>query len=232
MPQSPPQPPQTPTLPLDAAMGPPGPGSALPAVIPPKPPFAWRRLVAVAAVVIVLIAAALFTFRREIQTLMSYEAKASTPIQVTTTPPPAPTPTPSATPPASPPSPAASASSPAPAPASVVRATGNTASATAAPRPPQTTDPSRPRIEVDLSSSKIDVVDGRYVVRGQIVNNGKVAGSTTQLRLTFRKNEEVLGERSFPLVEGPLAPGGRASFSQTLDDPPPSGTTDVVPVVE
>lgn len=68
-------------------------------------------------------------------------------------------------------------------------------------------------------------------MRGQIVNNGKAAGSTTLLRLTFRKNEDVLGERTFPMVEGPLPPGGRANFSQTLDDPP-SGTTDIVPVVE
>ena len=89
----------------------------------------------------------------------------------------------------------------------------------------------RPQLEVDLASSKIDVVDGRYVVRGQLVNNGKAAGSTTLLRLTFKKNDDVLGERSFPMVEGPLPPGGRTSFSQTLDDPP-SGTTDIVPVVE
>ena len=75
------------------------------------------------------------------------------------------------------------------------------------------------------------MVDGRYVVRGQLVNNGKAAGSTTLLRLTFKKNDDVLGERSFPLVEGPLPPGGRTSFSQPLDDPP-SGTTDIVPVVE
>ena len=32
-------------------------------------------------------------------------------------------------------------------------------------------------------------------------------------------------------VEGPLPPGGRTTFSQALDDPP-SGTTDIVPVVE
>lgn len=68
-------------------------------------------------------------------------------------------------------------------------------------------------------------------MRGQIVNNGKAPGSTTQLRLTFKKNDDVLGERSFPMVEGPLPPGGRASFSQTLGDPPP-GTTDIVPIVE
>lgn len=209
--------------PPDVVMRPASAGAALPAVIPPKPAMAWRRLVAVAVVVVVLVAAALFTFRREIATMMSYEARASTPVQVTAaTPPPSPAPSPSS----------ASAPAAVPSPPSVLRTTGNTASATS-PRPvrPPQVEAARPRIEVDLASSKIDVVDGRYVVRGQIVNNGKAAGSTTLLRLTFRKNEDVLGERAFPMVEGPLPPGGRANFSQTLDDPP-SGTTDIVPVVE
>ena len=124
-----------------------------------------------------------------------------------------------------------------PSPPSVVRTTtnsaGSDASRGAAAPPPQApwAQAARPNIEVDLASSKIDVVDGRYVVRGQLVNNGKAAGSTTLLRLTFKKNDDVLGERSFPMVEGPLSPGSRTSFSQTFDDPP-SGTTDIVPVVE
>jgi len=196
--------------------------AALPAVIPPKPEFAWRRAVAIAAVVVVLAAATLFAFRREISTMMSYEARASTPIQVTaaSVPPP-----PSATATQSP-APAAP-----PSPPSVILTTANNAGPAArSARPPQV-EVARPNIEVDLAFSKIDVVDGRYVVRGQLVNNGKAAGSTTLLRLTFKKNEEVLGERSFPMVEGPLPPGGRTSFSQALDDPP-SGTTDIVPAVE
>lgn len=89
----------------------------------------------------------------------------------------------------------------------------------------------RPQIEVDLTTSSIDAVDGHFVVRGQLVNNGRAPGSTTLLRLIFKRNEDVLGERSFPMVEGPLPPGGRTSFSQTLDNPPP-GTTDIVPAVE
>ena len=101
-----------------------------------------------------------------------------------------------------------------------------------APRAPAVpAAPARARIEIDLSSSKIEVVDGRYVVRGQLINNGTAPGSTSVLKVTFKRNEEVLGERSFPMVEGPLPPGGRASFSQTLDDPP-TGTTEIVPVVE
>jgi predicted Zn finger-like uncharacterized protein len=208
-----------------------GGAAALPAVIPPKREFAWRRLVAVAVVVVVLAAATLFAFRREIAAMVSYEARASTPVQMTAD---APLPVPRATVTSSAPAATASAAVPtaAPSPPSVVRATANNAAPSPDPaaRPPQV-EAARPNIEVDLASSKIDIVDGRYVVRGQIVNNGKAVGSTTLLRLTFRKNDDVLGERSFPMVEGPLPPGGRTSFTQALDDPP-TGTTDIVPVVE
>ena len=196
--------------------------AALPAVIPPRHDIAWRRLVGVAVVVMVLVAATLFAFRREIASMMSYEARASTPVQVAAAPPP----------PVADPASAAPAAA-VPSPPSVVRTTTNNAGPGPSARParPPQVEAARPNIEVDLAFSKIDLVDGRYVVRGQLVNNGKAAGSTTLLRLTFKKNDDVLGERSFPMVEGPLPPGGRTSFSQTLDDPP-SGTTDIVPVVE
>lgn len=100
-----------------------------------------------------------------------------------------------------------------------------------APTPARTAPAARPQIEVDLERTSIEAVDGRFVVRGQLVNNGRAPGSTTLLRITFKRKEDVLGERSFPLVEGPLPPGGRTSFSQALEDPP-SGTTDIVPAVE
>jgi predicted Zn finger-like uncharacterized protein len=189
-------------------------GASLPAIIPPKPAFPWRRVVAVAVVAVLLLAAVLFAFRDKIATMISYEARASTPVQVAANTPPPATQT---TPPA--------AATPARAPASVMRT-----AATEAPRPRPAAE-ARPQIEVDLTTSSIDVVDGRLVVRGQLVNNGRAPGSTTLLRLTFKHNEDVLGERSFPMVEGPLPPGGRTSFSQALEDPP-SGTTDIVPVVE
>jgi predicted Zn finger-like uncharacterized protein len=99
------------------------------------------------------------------------------------------------------------------------------------PPPPPATKPLRPQIEIDLASSMVDVVAGRYVVRGELVNNGTAAGSTSLLRVTFKRNEDVLGERSIPMIAGPLPPGGRASFSQPLDDPP-QGTTEIVPIVE
>jgi hypothetical protein len=157
----------------------------------------------------VLLAAVLFAFRAKIATMISYEARASSPVQVAAAPPP-PTATAAAT----------------PSPASVVRNIANEPAAR--PRPAAE---ARPQIEVDLTTSSIDVVDGHYVVRGQLVNNGRAPGSTTLLRLTFKRNEDVLGERSFAMVEGPLPPGGRTTFSQTLEDPP-SGTTDIVPAVE
>jgi predicted Zn finger-like uncharacterized protein len=153
-------------------------GASLPAVIPPKPPFPWARVIAAAVLVLVLIGAALFAFRHKLMALVAHEDAGLAPVMV-----------------------AAAPSSP------------------------------RSRIEVDLTASKIDVVGGRYVVRGQVVNNGTAAGSTSLLRVTFKRNDDVIGERSFPLVEGPLPPGGRASFSQALDEPP-LGTTDVVPAVE
>ena len=51
------------------------------------------------------------------------------------------------------------------------------------------------------------------------------------LKLVFRKGDDVLGERAYPMAEGPIAPGGRLSFSQPFDDPP-DGTTNIVPTVE
>jgi len=89
----------------------------------------------------------------------------------------------------------------------------------------------RAQLEVDMATSKIEMIDGHYVVQGEIVNNGRATGATSTLRLTFKKENDVLGERSYSLVRGPIAPGGRLSFRQTLDDPP-SGTTDIVPAVE
>jgi len=163
-------------------------GASLPAVIPPKPPFPWGRVIAIAVLLLVLIGTVLFAFRHEIAALIPYEARASAPVAIAAAP------------------------------------------STAAARPPAPPPP-RPQIDIDLASSRIDVVAGRYVVSGQLVNNGTAAGSTSLLRVTFKRNEEVLGERSFPLVEGPLQPGGRTDFSQTLDDPP-LGTTDIVPVVK
>lgn len=175
-------------------------GASLPAVIPPKPAFAWRRAVAAAVVLVLLIAAVLFAFRTKIAAMISYEARSSAPVQVAAV-----------------------------TPASESSATRSITDAP--PARPQPAPEARPQIEVDLTQSSIDAVDGHFVVRGQLVNNGRAPGSTTLLRLIFKRNEDVLGERSFPMVEGPLPPGGRTTFSQVLDNPPP-GTTDIVAAVE
>ena len=87
------------------------------------------------------------------------------------------------------------------------------------------------RLEIDLDASKIEWQDNRYVVQGEIINTGRAPASTSRLKLVFRKNNDVLGERTYPLIKGPIGPGARVSFSQALDEPPP-GTTDVVPAVE
>lgn len=91
--------------------------------------------------------------------------------------------------------------------------------------------PDQARLEIDLDASKIELVDGRYVVLGEVVNTGQAPGSTNRLKLIFRKDNDVLGERAYPLVQGPIGPGARLSFRQALDDPP-SGTTEIVPAVE
>jgi predicted Zn finger-like uncharacterized protein len=91
--------------------------------------------------------------------------------------------------------------------------------------------PARPQLEIDVAASRIELVDGRYVVQGEIVNTGQASGSPSTLKFTFKKDNDVLGERSYALVQGPIAPGARLGFRQTLDDPP-EGTTDIVPAVE
>jgi predicted Zn finger-like uncharacterized protein len=164
------------------------PGSALPAVIPPKVSL-WRRVAIAAGVALLLVGGGVFAFRDQIEALMP--AEGSAPAAGTAT---------------------AAATSP------------------AKPGKPPAAQP-RPQLEIDLAQSKIDVVDGRYVVRGEVVNHGTIAGSTSQLRVTFKRNDDVLGDKTFPMVLGPLAPEARANFSQVLEDPPP-GTTDIVPVIE
>ncbi|MFO1079489.1 MAG: zinc-ribbon domain-containing protein [Reyranellaceae bacterium] len=102
--------------------------------------------------------------------------------------------------------------------------------ATAA-RVPETVVAAAPRLELDLSASSVEIADGRYRVRGELVNAGNAPGSTTSLKLVFRNGDDVLGERTYPLVEGPVEPGQRLSFSRPFDDPP-DGTTTVVPSIE
>src|SRR5262249_52513661 len=80
-------------------------------------------------------------------------------------------------------------------------------------------------IELDMAASSIDLADdGRYVVHGVLVNTGTEPGSTTILKLVFCKGHDVLGEKRYPLVEGPIAPKQRLAFSLPFHGPP-KGTT-------
>jgi serine/threonine protein kinase len=87
------------------------------------------------------------------------------------------------------------------------------------------------RLELDLAASKIELIDGRYVLRGEMLNRGTASASATTLKLVFHKGDEVLSERTYPLNEGPVPPGGQLRFSRTLDNPP-AGTTRLTATIE
>ena len=91
--------------------------------------------------------------------------------------------------------------------------------------------PPHAQVGIDMAATKIELVDGRYVVQGELINTGTAPGSTSRLKLVFRAGSEILAERALPLVEGPIAPGARMSFSLPLDEPP-SGATNIVPTVD
>jgi len=136
---------------------------------------------------------------------------------------------PSTTPPSTTP-PAATTPAPAAATApSTATVPNTTAPSTTAPRVDPPATPAQ--LEVDLSASKIELVDGRYVVKGEIVNHGGTPGAPTKLTVQFKKGSEVLISRSYPLTLGAIPAGDRQAFSQVLDNPPP-GATDIVPSVE
>lgn len=190
----------------DMVIRPTTPGAGLPAVIQPKTGRPWGRYAAIAAggIAVVAVAVALFIFRHQITGLMSREASASRT--------------------------AASADAPAAATPATTATAAKPAPAAAAGASP-TPAPGSAHLEIDLGAAKVELVDGHYVVRGDIVNNGTAAGTTTALKIIFKKNTDVVGEKSYPQKLGPIAPGARLSFSQTLDEPP-AGTTDIVPAVE
>jgi predicted Zn finger-like uncharacterized protein len=164
--------------------------AGLPAISPPRRTVHWGRWIAAAAVLILAMGAAAFTWRDEIRDRLPPGWSAFL---------------------------------------SLDGARGLVASPAKAMR--TTTLPEEARIELDLAASRIELVDGNYVVRGELFNSGRTTGSTSTLKLIFRKGDDVLGERAYSMIEGPIAPGGRLSFSQPFDDPP-DGTTNIVPSVE
>ncbi|MBV8410594.1 MAG: serine/threonine protein kinase [Alphaproteobacteria bacterium] len=86
-------------------------------------------------------------------------------------------------------------------------------------------------LQLDLAASKIELIDGRYALAGEIVNSGSATAAARQLTLVYRKGEQVLGQRTYSLAQGPIAPGGRVKFTLALDDPPP-GATQLEGIVE
>lgn len=163
--------------------------SGLPVLATPRRTVHWGRWITAGVVLLLVLGAALFTWREEIAGRLSGEWRTN---------------------------PGADA------------ARGSSVVEPARPSPPAI-EPSR--LKIDLAASKIELVGSRYVVRGELVNSGQREASTRIIKLVFRKGDDVLGERVYTLVEGPVAPGGRLAFSRPLDDPP-EGTTNIVPSVE
>lgn len=89
----------------------------------------------------------------------------------------------------------------------------------------------RALLALDTSASRVELVDGRFVVHGEVVNRGETIGVPTALKVVFRDDGKILGERSYALVEKPILPGRRARISQVLDEPP-AGATNIIPTVE
>lgn len=88
----------------------------------------------------------------------------------------------------------------------------------------------RAHLTLDIGASRIELVDGRYVMLVEALNDGNKVGSPSILKLVFRAGGEILGERTVALFEGPIPPGSRASFSLPLDEPP-VGTNNIAPTL-
>ena len=198
--------------------------AALPVPVPTRPEPGWARRLAVAVVVVLLVAAAGVAAYLHRDLLLGYAGKIEGRLpselrfsewHITGRPS------------------GRGDHAPGTAPADV--AAPGTAEAAAPPSPKMTPKLEAPvapaQLKVDLAMSKIELVDGRYVVRGEIANTGGRAGTISKLVVTYKKGDEVLGTHTYPLVLGPIAAGDRLSFSQTLDNPP-AGATDIVPSVE
>lgn len=196
-------------------------GGGLPAIATPRGTPRWVKVVTGIAVLIVLFGGVAFAFKDELLPLLPPNVRQALGIEVTL---------PTAEAPAAAVSPAAVPRATAPAaPKPSARAAAPTL--TQAPSAATPAESGAIELEVDLAASKVEFTDGHYVVRGEIVNKGKAEASIHALKLLFKKDAVVLGERFYPLFAGPVQPGGRQPFSQILDDPP-AGTTDIVPTVE
>jgi hypothetical protein len=192
----------------DFVIRPPTPGGGLPALARQREFPRWGKVAIGIAILVLVFGGAAFVFKNELAQTLPPAVRQSLGLEVE--------------------QPAAAARAPAQKPKRKAGAAPSLSSAPAAATPPE---PGEIELEVDLAASKIEFVDGHYVIHGDIVNNGKAEASIHALKLLFKKDKTVLGERFYPLFDGPIKPGGRLSFSQVLDDPP-ADTTDIVPTVE
>jgi predicted Zn finger-like uncharacterized protein len=215
--------------------------TALPVPVEPKVASPWGKRLAIAAAVVIVLGAAgagAYFYRSQ---LVGYAEMAMARFNISL--PSIPNPlkyfqSSTASRPATPPARAAAPATPSPSPAPAQSTSAQPSPPTPAPAAasektaPRLDPPSSPaQLEVDLTASRIELVDGRYVVRGEVANHGGAPGTTSKLTVVFKKNNDVLTTKTYPLTLGPIAPGDRASFSQALDGPPP-GATDIVPSVE
>jgi predicted Zn finger-like uncharacterized protein len=196
----------------DFVIRPQAPGGGLPAVVPPREFPQWGKLVIGIAILILVFGGAAFAFKDDLLHMVPSNVRQTLGFEVKSN--------------------AEAVSSATPAVQQKRGRTSGVAPAlTSAPAPAAPAEPGAIELAVDLSASKVEFVDGHYVIRGEIVNNGKAEASIHALKLLFKKDTTVLGERFYPLFSDPVRPGARQAFSQILDDPP-AGTTDIVPTVE
>ena len=194
----------------DFVIRPQAPGGGLPAVVPPREFPQWGKLVIGIAILILVFGGIALVFKDNllhmvppnVRQMLGLEGKSNAETVAPTT----------------------------PTTQQKRRRTSDVApTLTSAPTVPA--EPGAIELAVDLSASKVEFADGHYVIRGEIVNHGKAEASIHALKLLFKKDTTVLGERFYPLFSDPVQPGARQAFSQILDDPP-AGTTDIVPTVE
>ncbi len=184
-----------PRPPPDIVIRPPERGVSLPVPVPAKPEPIWGKRIAVAAGILILLGAAgvagylyrdqLIGYRDRLLALLPSDLQPSQ--QDPSSNPTGPTP------------PTSVATAPPSAPASPPAVEKSSAPAAPVTTGPRLDAPSKPaQLEVDLAASKIELVDGRYIVHGEIANHGgmpwKVYVMEGIAKVRFFRNDGELGK--------------------------------------
>jgi predicted Zn finger-like uncharacterized protein len=169
----------------------------------------WAKVVIGIAVLIMLFGGAAYGFKDDLLPLLPPDIRQAMGFEVEPPPPPAPT-----------------------SPRQANRGTDPMPNLVPAPAAATPAESGAIALVVNVGASKIEFANGRYVISGEIVNKGKAEASIHALKLLFKKGTTILGERFYPLFAGPIQPGARLPFNQVMDNPPPAGTTDIVPTIE